>query len=167
MSYPGAGCGRGGSTATLMVTGAGALAAWWAFENLVAVVVVVALSYVLSVAAVAWLARLTQKREARVGLKLAEWRHAELPAPDRGPELPAPERRALAGDLHLHFHGLPDTAAAAAIIRQAVSAQAVSAEVIAEVSDGDEHLPALPAAVADEPAGRPDALASVLASKHG
>jgi hypothetical protein len=52
-----ASCGRGGSAATLAVTGMVALAAWWAFENPAAVIMTVAASLVLSVAMVSLLAR--------------------------------------------------------------------------------------------------------------
>jgi hypothetical protein len=119
MTCPGlhcAGCGRGGNAATLTLTAIAALAAWWAFQDLVAVVVAVAVSFVLALVTVSLLIRATQKREARVGLLLAAQRQAtELAWPPRTPH------RAVTGDLHLHFHGLPDTAAAAAVIRQAIS----------------------------------------------
>jgi hypothetical protein len=119
MTCPGlhcAGCGRGGTAATLILPAIAALAAWWAFQDLVAVVVAVAASFVLALVTVSLLIRATQKREARVGLLLAAQRQAaELPWTPRAPH------RAVTGDLHLHFHGLPDTAAAAAVIRQAIS----------------------------------------------
>ena len=122
MTCPGlhcAGCGRGGTAATLTLTAIAALAAWWAFQDLVAVVVAVAVSFVLALVTVGLLIRATQKREARVGLLLAAQRQAtELAWPPRTPH------RAVTGDLHLHFHGLPDTAAAAAVIRQAISGPA-------------------------------------------
>ena len=116
MTCPGlhcAGCGRGGTAATLTLTAIAALAAWWAFQDLAAVVVAVAVSFVLALVTVSLLIRATQKREARVGLLLAAQRQAA--------ELPRTPHRAVTGDLHLHFHGLPDTAAAAAVIRQAIS----------------------------------------------
>lgn len=118
MTCPGlhcAGCGRGGTAATLTLPAIAALAAWWAFQDLVAVVVAVAVSFVLTLVAVSLLIRATQKREARVGLLLAAQREAaELPWTPRA------RQRAVTGDLHLHFHGLPDTGAAATIIRQAI-----------------------------------------------
>ncbi len=106
---------RGGSAATLAVTGLVALAAWWAFENPVAVIMTVAGSLVLSIAVVSLLARAMARREARMGQRLAAWRQAEFPGPRR-------ERRAVAGDWPLHLPGLPDTEeVAAAIIRRAIS----------------------------------------------
>jgi hypothetical protein len=125
MTCPGlhcAGCGRGGTAATLSLTGIAALAAWWAFQDLVAVVVVVAVSFVLALATVSLLIRATQKREARVGRLLAAQR--QQPADALPPLPPRTPHRAVTGDLHLHFHGLPDTAAAAAIIRQAITGPA-------------------------------------------
>jgi hypothetical protein len=169
MSCPGLrhpSCGRGGSAATLAVTGIVALAAWWAFENPVAVIMTVAVSLVLSVAVVSLLARAMARREARMGRKLAAWRQAEFPEPRR-------ERRAVAGDVHLRLHGLPDTEVAAAIIGRAitgpvgatvpsdaVAAQAVPVDTMAAqavpvdaVAVGvGQHLPALPAGTGHEPA---------------
>ncbi len=146
MTCPGlhcAGCGRGGTAATLSLTGIASLAAWWAFQDLVAVVVVVAVSFVLALAAVSLLIRATQKREARVGRLLAEQR--QQPASALPPRAPY---QAVTGDLHLHFHGLPDTAAAAAIIRQAIAGPAGPAAepVTVLASDGvPSQRPALPA----------------------
>src|ERR1700683_1624578 len=119
MTCPGlhcVGCGRGGTAATLLLPAIAALAAWWAFQDLVAVVVAVAASFVLALVTVSLLIRATQKREARVGLLLAAQRQADEP-----PWTPRAPHRAVTRDLHLHFHGLPDTAAAAAVIRQAIS----------------------------------------------
>jgi hypothetical protein len=86
MSCPGlhqVSCGRGGSAATLAVTGMAALVAWWAFENPVAVVMTLAASLVLSVAVVSLLARAMARREARMGRRLAAWPQAESPGPRR------------------------------------------------------------------------------------
>ena len=149
MTCPGlhcAGCGRGGTAATLSLTGIAALAAWWAFQDLVAVVVVVAVSFVLALAAVSLLIRATQKREARVGRLLAEQR--QQPATALPPRAARTPYQAVTGDLHLHFHGLPDTAAAAAIIRQAITGPAGPAAepVTVPASDGvPSQRPALPA----------------------
>jgi hypothetical protein len=126
MSCPGlhhASCGRGGSAATLAVTGMLALAAWWAFEDPVAVIMTVAASLVLSVAMVGLLARAMARREASMGRKLAAWRQAQAPGPGPGPgPEPRPERRAVAGAWPRHLPGLPDTdELAAAIIRRAIS----------------------------------------------
>jgi hypothetical protein len=142
MTCPGlhcAGCGRGGTAATLILPAIAALAAWWAFQDLVAVVVAVAVSFVLALVTVSLLLRATQKREARVGLLLAAQRQAtELPWTPQAPH------RAITGDLHLHFHGLPDTAAAAAVIRQAISGpEPVSGPELAGVP-APVGVPALP-----------------------
>ena len=169
MSFPGLrhpSCGRGGSAATLAVTGIVALAAWWAFENPVAVIMTVAVSLVLSVAVVSLLAGAMARREARMGLKLAAWRQAGFPEPRR-------ERRAVAGDVHLHLHGLPDTEVAAAIIRRAISgsvgdaapgdalaALAVPANAVAALAfpanavaaGASQHRPALPPGTSHEAA---------------
>jgi hypothetical protein len=141
MTCPGlhcAGCGRGGTAATLTLTGIGALAAWWAFQDLVAVVVVMAVSFVLALAAVSLLIRATQKREARVGRLLAAQRQADA-LPPRTPH------RAVTGDLHLHFHGLPDTGAAAAIIRQAITGPAAEPVTVPAGDGVPDQDPALPA----------------------
>lgn len=142
MTCPGlhcAGCGRGGTAATLSLTAIAALAAWWAFQDLVAVVVAVAVSFVLALVTVSLLIRATQKREARVGLLLAAQRQAtELPWTPRTPH------RAVTGDLHLHFHGLPDTAAAAAVIRQAISGPELVSEPELVSGPAPVGVPALP-----------------------
>lgn len=151
MTCPGlhcAGCSRGGTAATLTLTTIAALAAWWAFQDLVAVVVAVAVSFVLALVTVSLLIRATQKREARVGLLLAAQRQAtELPWTPRAPH------RAVTGDLHLHFHGLPDSAAAAAVIRQAISGPELVSGPAPVSGPALAGVPALPARPGPGPVG--------------
>jgi NhaP-type Na+/H+ or K+/H+ antiporter len=98
------------AVAVVLAIGAAEWAAarlWWIIGGAVACAV-------LTAAAVRWLIRRQESREALYAAR----RPAQLAA-QPVTEIPRAQRQAIAGDLHVHFHGVPD-GEHAAVIRQAL-----------------------------------------------
>ena len=109
-----AGCGAGVGVPAAAL--AGLFGAAWVAEHLVEVAVVSAACGVLSVAAVVWLMRWQDRRQARIGPLMVTRGNAPAVTAAVIPRAVTGPRPAVI-EQHVHFHGLTDDAAAAVIRR--------------------------------------------------